>query len=189
MAATNAASSGAVRGENRATTWPSRPMRNFSKFQLMSPLPAGFVFERGELFVQFASALAIDFDLGEHGERDFVVLRTEFLNVFCRSRFLAAELIAGKSKHVEPLFVVLRVQRLEFRVLGRKPTFAGDVDDEDDIAQVIAQVDVLPFERLHGATERPVGFLCCRILSHADAHHAKCCGKKNRKIMMISLRY
>lgn len=37
IACTTAGSSGAVRGEKRASTRPSLPTRNFSKFQLMSP--------------------------------------------------------------------------------------------------------------------------------------------------------
>lgn len=35
--------SGLVRGENRATTSPPRPMTNFSKFQVILPDPFGLV--------------------------------------------------------------------------------------------------------------------------------------------------
>lgn len=38
---TSSASSGLVRGENRFTRLPSRSIRNFSKFQLTLPFPAG----------------------------------------------------------------------------------------------------------------------------------------------------
>ncbi len=43
MTFTNAGSSGRVRGENRATTRPLRPMTNFSKFQSILPGPLGLV--------------------------------------------------------------------------------------------------------------------------------------------------
>lgn len=43
MALTNSASSGVVRGENRLISLPSGPIRNFSKFQLILPLPTGLV--------------------------------------------------------------------------------------------------------------------------------------------------
>src|SRR6185437_13850434 len=57
--------------------------------------------------------------LREHREGDAVLLRAERRDVRVLARLLPAELIAWESKYREALRLVLLVDRLERRVLGR----------------------------------------------------------------------
>src|SRR5690606_26810119 len=61
--------------------------------------------------------VAVDVHLGEHREADVVVQRAELPDLGLVAGFLAAELVAGESKHHEALAAVLAVQLLQARVL------------------------------------------------------------------------
>ena len=82
---------------------------------------------------------AVDLDLGEHRERDGVLVSAEPLDGGLVARFLMAELVAGEAEHGEAAPAKALVQRLEARVLRREAAFAGDIDDQQRLSQEIAE--------------------------------------------------
>ena len=72
IAPTSAGSSGSTCGAKRATTSPSRPTRNFSKFHRMSPSTPSASAVVGELLVERVPVVAVHLDLLEERERDAV---------------------------------------------------------------------------------------------------------------------
>src|SRR5206468_3151689 len=87
-----------------------------------------------EILVERVRAAAVDLDLGEHREAYFVVERAEILDLVFVAGLLVPELIAGKAQDREALVLVFAVQRLESLVLRREAAFAGDIDDEQNLA-------------------------------------------------------
>ena len=56
------------------------------------------------------------------------------------ARFLAGEVVAGEAKHLQALCPVGFEQLFQAGVLGRQATLRGDIDDEQDLAFVLAEV-------------------------------------------------
>ena len=56
--------------------------------------------------------------------------------------------LAGKARTSKPLVLVFLVDRLEVLVLRSQAALAGRVDDQQDLALVAGQVDVLAFDVL-----------------------------------------
>src|SRR5688572_21827491 len=82
---------------------------------------------------------AVDVDLREQRERHAVGGRAERENRGFGVRLLPAELIAGKSQHLEALVLVLPVKRFEAGILRREPTPACQVDDQQCPAAILPQ--------------------------------------------------
>ena len=139
MAATTSAASGSVRGRNRATTVPSGPTRNFSKFHWMSPAVALGVGQRGQLGVDRVPVRAVDLDLLEHRERDAVGGRAELGDLLGAARLLPAELVAGEADDGEAAVSEPLLQPLQAVVLRRQAALGGDVDDQQRLAGQVVQ--------------------------------------------------
>ena len=56
--------------------------------------------------------------------------------------------LAGKARISNPLVLVLLVNRLEILVLWSEAALAGRIDDQEDLALVLGQVDVLAVDVL-----------------------------------------
>src|SRR5262249_27004622 len=82
-------------------------------------------------------------------EGDAVVFLAERLDVGLRPRLLSAEIVAREAEDGQTPGRVLLVERLELLVLRRVAALAGDVDDEDDLALVARQVDLLAVDARH----------------------------------------
>ena len=122
------------------------------KFHLMfAPERAGLLVL--EPHVERMGVVAVDVDLGEHRERDAVVLLAERADLLLGAGLLVAELVAREAEHHQPLVGVVVVQLLQALVLRRQAALAGGVDHEDDVADVGAEVLVLTVER--GGVEIP----------------------------------
>ena len=91
---------------------------------------------------------ALDDDLREKREADLVLGRAKLLDLFVGPRFLLAEFVGGEGQNLEPLALVFFVDRLEVFVLRGQTALAGGIDDQQDLALVAGQVDILAFDVL-----------------------------------------
>lgn len=92
--------------------------------------------------VQRVRIVAVDVDLAEDGEGDFLVQGAEVLNLLVGAGLLAAELVAGEADDCEVVGVLLLdllVDGLEVLVLVGEAALGGGVDDQDDLALVVGQ--------------------------------------------------
>jgi len=97
--------------------------------------------------VQRIGVGAVDLGLAQDGEGHAVVELAEALDVVVGAGLLVAELVAGEAEDLEVRVGGAEgfVQLLETLVLRRQTAFRGDVDDQDDVAFVIAQRDGIAF--------------------------------------------
>src|SRR5262249_902697 len=73
---------------------------------------------------------AVDRDLGEHRERDGVLVNAEAFDLSLIARLLMAELVAREAEHGEALLAKAPMQRFEPGVLRGEAALARDIDDE-----------------------------------------------------------
>ena len=86
---------------------------------------------------------AVDIDLGHHGEAHTVVELAERRDLVLAARVLRAELVARETQHDQALVLVGLPELFQAIELGREAAFAGGVDDEDDLASVLVELDRL----------------------------------------------
>jgi hypothetical protein len=86
----------------------------------------------------------------EHREVGVVLRRRKLENLGIRAGFLCTELVAREGKDVEALGTVFVLKRTQTCVLAGKASIAGNVDDEQRLALVLAKVDLLARDRRHG---------------------------------------
>ena len=175
MAAMSAGSSGLVSGAKRATTWPLRLTRNFSKFQVELRQGQGLGAVLGEVAVQLGAkagvgdlgyGLGVDEDfikvglvgaggdnLFEHRESDVELGVAEGLNVFGRAGFLTGEVVGGKAEDLEAAVLVGAEELLEAFVLRGEATFGGGIDDKEDLSLVLLERGRLAGQGFHGNIE------------------------------------
>src|SRR5665213_2531024 len=117
-----------------------------------------------QVAIERMGALAIDVDLVEHWKADGIVAGAELADLFGVARFLAAELITGKSQHRKAARTQLLLQRLEAAILRGKAAGAGGVDDQEHLTLVAFQRHILAAERFCGeiidaghAAQSPLG--------------------------------
>lgn len=117
---------------------------------LKVPLDALEAHEAGflllEPLVEGRGAVAVDVDLLHDGEADAIVNLAEVLNVVVGAGLLSAKLVAGEAKDDKVVRVrlgELLVEVLEAGVLGGETALGGRVDDEDDLALVVLQGNLL----------------------------------------------
>ena len=93
--------------------------------------------------------------LAEHGEFDPVGQTAEILYLFLGARFLITKVIGGEAQYREAAVFIGGIQLLETIILIGKSTFAGGVDDEQDLAGIfVAEVDgLIVIELFHGMVE------------------------------------
>jgi len=85
---------------------------------------------RAQPLEQWDGSLAVDVDLRHQRERYVVIGLRPLLDLLVGAWFLVGKLVAGESVHLEPLIVILGVDRLHLRVVGRRQTsLACDVRD------------------------------------------------------------
>lgn len=95
----------------------------------------------------------------EQIEADAVISGAELHDFLITSRFLRPEVIAGKAQDAQPRSLVLLVQLFQSGVLGGIAAVGGDVNDQQDIATVLAERLFLPVDRLH----RDIGDLVAHL--------------------------
>ena len=144
---TGAISSGVVIGGNRRTTLPSRSTRNFSKFHVMSALSPSPGCAALRNRYSGAAPVAVDLDLGEHGEVDVVLRGRELEDLGVGARFLGAELVAREAEHLH--VVELVVERTQTCVLRREASSARDVDDHEHLTAELFEVDQIAGDARH----------------------------------------
>lgn len=91
-------------------------------------------------------SVTVDLGLLHDGESDAVVDLAEALNLLVGARLLGSELVAGEAEDDE-IFRVLLLdfgpELLQTGVLRGEAALGGSVDDEDDLALVISQRNLL----------------------------------------------
>ena len=120
---------------------------------------------RGQHLIQRAGAVAIDLDLGEHGEIGLVVRLREFQDFLIAARLLRAELIARESQDRKALVGELFLQSTQPGVLWGKASAAGDVDDETELIAILAEVDFFAANRRHGQAVEIAHWVCAPVVS------------------------
>src|SRR4029077_20821695 len=103
----------------------------------------------GEPGIEGSAALPVDLDLREQRKRDAVARGAELLDVGVAARLLAAELIAGEAEDRETTRRVLGVELLQRFVLRGEPALRGHVDDEQNLASIVAETLVRAVDRFH----------------------------------------
>lgn len=91
-------------------------------------------------------AVAVDLGLLHDGEADAVVDLAEALNLLVGPGLLAAELVAGEAeddKVIRVLLLEVGPELLQALVLRGEAALGGSVDDEDDLALVVGQGNLL----------------------------------------------
>jgi hypothetical protein len=101
----------------------------------------------GEVFVQWGRRETFDVYLCEQGKGHVIIELAEALDFSSVTRLLVAELVARKSEHGEPLRVILTIQCLEASILRRKPTLAGNINDEKYLAAIRTEALPLAIDR------------------------------------------
>jgi hypothetical protein len=86
-------------------------------------------------------AWAVDIDLGEDGETDAIILRSECANLRRVPRFLASELVARKAQHGKSAVFVGAIERFKTGVLGCKSTIAGGIDYQQNPSLEFAETE------------------------------------------------
>src|SRR5699024_5079217 len=72
------------------------------------------------------------------------------LTYFSRTpRFLATELIAGKTQDRQPLVFVLPIQLFQAGILRGKAALAGDIDNEQHLAGIYTKLCLLSLQGRH----------------------------------------
>ena len=94
-----------------------------------------------EPLVERVGVLAVDLDLGEHGERDAVLLLAEGGDLLLGAGFLPAELVAREPEDGEALVGVAVVDPLEAGVLRREAALRRGVHHQHDRTLVRREVD------------------------------------------------
>src|ERR1700682_1593467 len=92
-------------------------------------------------------ACAVDVNLGEHRKRDRIIAGAKLLDLPGVARFLAPELVARKSENRKAAWVEFLMQCFEPPVLRGKAAGAGGVDDQQYLALVPLQRNVLAGKR------------------------------------------
>lgn len=82
---------------------------------------------------------AIDVNFGKHGEGHLIVGLTKSQNLFVGAWILFAELIAGKSQHLQPLRTIGPVEFFQAFEMRGESALAGRIDDEQDLAPKVAE--------------------------------------------------
>ena len=93
--------------------------------------------------------VTLDRDLGKHRERDMIFRRAKLLDLGFGPGFLCAEIVGREAEHVKSLVLVLCIRRLQSFVLRRVAAFARDIYDQQDIALVFLELDVLAVDVPH----------------------------------------
>jgi hypothetical protein len=91
--------------------------------------------------VQLARPLAVDLDLREQREGAVVLRGRELEDLGVGARLLCTELVAREAQDGEAPVLVVFVERTQTCVLRGEASSARDVDDEQDLAGVFAEVD------------------------------------------------
>jgi hypothetical protein len=81
-----------------------------------------------------------------NGKADAIVDKAKVLDFVIRAGLLAAKLVAGKAENGKVLGVLVLdgfVDLLEAVVLRGEPALGGSVDNENDLALVVSQRDLL----------------------------------------------
>ena len=140
--------SGSTIGEKRAMISPSRPTRNFSKFQRMSPVwPSASATGVSCWYSAWRpSPLTSIFSVS--GNCHAVAGAAERLDLVGRARLLRAELVARDADDREALRAEALVQLLEALVLRRQAAERRDVDEQRDLALLLGEHAGLAVERV-----------------------------------------
>src|SRR3546814_6726044 len=88
-------------------------------------------------------AVAVDVDLGEHGEVHVVGQRTELPDLRLVARLLVAELVAGETQHHQAAVAIVAPQLLQARILRRETALRGHVDHQQHLSRSEAHTSEL----------------------------------------------
>ena len=117
---------------------------------------------------------ALDTDFAEHIKGNFVVKRTELGDFGIVSRFLSTKVVRREGSDTQPFTLVLCVQRLEFFVLWCQTALARNIDYEDNIAFVSAQLLLLAINALHRKVVHTLRCWSASLCAGHNAEQAKC---------------
>src|ERR1022692_912129 len=136
-----------------AARWPSRRCRRsetlddvaFLVHQELREVPLDAIAQQATLFAlqkleDRMRVVAVDLDLREQRKVHAVIDLAEGLDLVIGPGLLMAELVARKAEHLQAAVLVLGIKRLQALVLRREPALAGGVDDQQDLALVIAEL-------------------------------------------------
>ena len=97
--------------------------------------------------IKLAGAVAVDLDLGEHGEGHAVLRGGELEDLLVGVGLLLTELVAGEGEDVEAVVGV--VKRTQTCVLVGEASIGGDVDREADLALVVGEGNRVAGDGIH----------------------------------------
>ena len=113
---------------------------------------------------------ALDADFAVHVKGHLVVERTELRDFRIGTRLLGSKVVCRKCCDAQALILVLCIQRLQLFVLRCQATLARNIDHEDNIALVGAELLLLAIDALH---RKIVHALWCWSASLCAGHNAK----------------
>ena len=100
-----------------------------------------------EHLIEGSGAVAVHFDLREHGEAHIELRGCEFEDLSVGAGLLVRELVARKSEHDDVVVVI--VKRTQTCVLRREASSAGDVDDQRKVALELAEAHLFAGDGRH----------------------------------------
>lgn len=146
-----------LRGRRRRIAGDGQPVRIHQKLGEIpcDVLFAGFVrLLSFQPAVKVTGASAVDLDFCEHRKIDLVAGSRELENFSLRSRFLSAELVAGKCQNREALAASHAskrcLQSTQPGVLRRQSSATGDVDNQAGLAVVSGELHGVAVDVVHG---------------------------------------
>lgn len=103
----------------------------------------------GQVFVEWVHGLARDGNLFEHGKSYMKFQGTELGYLLVGTRFLEEEVIGGEPKNNQAALLVGFVEFLQAGVLAGESTFAGHINDQQDLVLVIREGGGCPVDLFH----------------------------------------
>ena len=100
-----------------------------------------------QVAVEIASAVAVDFDLGEQREGCAVLRLRELPDLVVRSGLLRPELVARKAEYAEPGVALMK--GMQTCILRGESSLACEVHHQAHLAFVVGERNLLSRDRLH----------------------------------------
>ena len=122
--------------------------RNLLKFQLIGPANLGLVASLVRKSKSGSIPLPLTTIFEKRGKLTLYLVEQNSLICSLVPGSCLPNSLAGKARISKPLALVFLVDRLEVLVLRSQAALAGRIDDQEDLALVAGQVDILAFDVL-----------------------------------------
>ena len=109
-----------VRGENRASTRPSGPTRNFAKVQVISPGNSAPLARQQP--IQRMTAGAVDLQFAAQRKAHAIGEAAELADIGLAARLLPGKLVARQAQHMKALSPIVLIEILQPGILRGQAT-------------------------------------------------------------------